>query len=154
MESFWTNALAMNRVTVCHRWPETTLKAIDKKALGNLGETIITKWAHLSGFQILHQGLRHIGFELDIVTLRGKDVTVLEVKTRLNPKFEPDMNTTVSWLNHRKRTSIRRGIQYLCGRLYADYHTVHSISVDLIAVDIYAGKNEVKAYRWGNILHQ
>lgn len=144
----------MNRLTVLHRWPETTLKAIDQKALGKLGETIITKWAELSGFQILHQGLRHVGFELDVVTLQGKDLTVLEVKTRLDPKFEPDMNTTVSWLNHRKTSSIRRGIEYLSGKLYPDSRTIQSISVDLIAVDIYTRKNEVKAYRWGNILHR
>jgi Holliday junction resolvase-like predicted endonuclease len=150
--AFWLGNAAIESVSMRHRWSELTLKKLDQKSLGKLGENIVAKWAEQDGFTLLFRNLRHTGFELDIVLQRMKSIQILEIKTRLNPAEPPDMNTTASWMNRSKQHSLHRGMAYVASQPPRQGSHCQTISVDLIAVDIYSWKQELTAYRWPNIL--
>jgi Holliday junction resolvase-like predicted endonuclease len=134
--------------------PHTLPPARDltSQTLAKLGEGLVACWADASGFQLLAKGLRHIGFELDIVVRRGSTLCVLEVKTRLNPKHPPDMNTTRTWIGARKKAALTRGLNHILGKLSANDTVIKTLTVDLIAVDLFSNDQKIKAYRWPNVL--
>ena len=150
-QAFWLGKAAIESVSLRHRWSETILKNLNQKSLGQLGENIVAKWAEQDGFTLLFRNLRHTGFELDIVFQRAAAVYIAEIKTRLNPNVAPDMNTTSSWMCRSKYDALKRGMFYVSNQLKSRGNHYQSISVDLIAVDIYSWKHELKAYRWSNI---
>jgi putative endonuclease len=154
LRSFWdkVSRKGFEQIEVTHNWSTSLLRTLDRKLLGKLGENIVSKWAQLDGFVILHRSFRHTGFELDLVIQRDSWINILEVKTRLNPSHAPDMNITQGWINKRKRSALLRGMTFLSDTISDGIGSVETITIDLVAIDIYDFQRKIKAYRWPNVI--
>ena len=54
----------------------------EKNETGKKGETVARSYLEICGFSILHTNWRHRRYELDIVATNGRELVVVEVKTR------------------------------------------------------------------------
>ena len=62
---------------------------------GKLGEELAVNYLIEKGYEILERNWRNIHKEIDIIARDGKDLVVVEVKTRQNDENgEPDMAVT------------------------------------------------------------
>ena len=62
---------------------------------GKLGEELAVNYLIEKGYEILERNWRNIHKEIDIIARDGKDLVVVEVKTRQNDKNgEPDLAVT------------------------------------------------------------
>ena len=155
LHEFWSDAPkngAFNLVVRRHRWSPALLSKQDRYSLGKLGETITAKWAENCGFNVIARQIRHRGFELDLVTQREFDLRVIEVKTRLNPYKEPDMNVTMSWLNIKKKAALYRGVDFILNKMGSEAQKLRSVSFDLVVVDIRNREQSLLVYRWPNVM--
>jgi Holliday junction resolvase-like predicted endonuclease len=125
------------------------LTRFSRLEVSKMGEAEVARLAARAGWDIVAQGLRGRGFELDLVLRRGTFVNIIEVKTRLFPKTPPEGALTSGWLNTRKLAAMRRGAESLLGS--GKVSTRDHISFDLIGVDV--GRDQwIRLYRWPNIL--
>ena len=67
----------------------------EKNETGKKGEEVACSYLEISGYSILHTNWRFHRYELDIVATNGKELVVVEVKTRsinylLNPEDSVD----------------------------------------------------------------
>ena len=62
---------------------------------GNLGEELAVNYLIEKGYEILERNWRNIHKEIDIIAKDGKDLVIVEVKTRQNDENgEPDLAVT------------------------------------------------------------
>jgi len=54
----------------------------EKNETGKTGEAVACSYLEISGYKILHTNWRFHRYELDIVATNGKELVVVEVKTR------------------------------------------------------------------------
>lgn len=141
-----------NKTVRKHRWSAEILADLNAKAIGELGEKVAAKWAQSSGFQIIARGIRHIGFELDLVIRKDFDMRIIEVKTRLDPRAEPGGDATEAWLNRKKKNALVKGAEFILQKLGPDSITIRSISFDLLVVDITKSNGQLSVYRWPDVL--
>jgi putative endonuclease len=63
----------------------------EKNETGKKGEEVARSYLEVCGFSILHTNWRYRRFELDIIATNGKELIVVEVKTRSkNSLLEPE----------------------------------------------------------------
>jgi Holliday junction resolvase-like predicted endonuclease len=111
------------------------------------GENLAATWASLAGWQTIYQRLRHIGFELDVVLEKNNIFRILEVKTIRNSKFTPDFDSTQSWLNTRKMSSLIKGANFLFYTLSRQKIKIVQLSCELIVINL-RGDCLATIYRW------
>lgn len=150
--SFWntdpTNG-AYHRAKFTHGLDRTILLNLKRSELAKLGEDFVGKSTQLAGWTIIHQNLRRIGFELDLVIVQGASVRVLEIKTIRNRRQDPDLELTAGWLNHRKVEAVRRGCQFLRQSLMIADFSFDSLSCELITAN-FRVDGSLTLYRWPN----
>ena len=139
---------SFQRILRPHRWDMDTLRQLERQEIASLGESVIAAWAQKAGWTQLGRQLRGRGYELDMVVYRGHEFRIIEVKTRLFPRQEPDLNIMSNWLSSAKQAAITRGVHDLIhrGRIV----TRGSISVELFAVDILK-ELKIRVYRWPDV---
>jgi putative endonuclease len=74
------------------------------QALGSAGEDIAAQWLTDHGFRVVVRNLRTPYGELDIVAQKGRDVHVVEVKTRRGTGY----GTPLEAIDARKQQHLRR----------------------------------------------
>jgi Holliday junction resolvase-like predicted endonuclease len=136
------------RILRPHRWDLDTLRKLERQNIAALGESVVAAWAQKTGWTALGQQIRGRGYELDLVIFRGQEFRVIEVKTRLFPRREPDFNLMNQWLSTAKQAAVTRGVKDLIHR--RRIATNGSISVELFAVDILKDL-QLRVYRWPDV---
>lgn len=58
------------------------MASLDRRALGDYGETLAAKFLEEKGYRICARQFRVMGGELDLVAQCGRDLVFVEVKTR------------------------------------------------------------------------
>ncbi len=147
---FWNSPPAngsFHRLVRPHRWSANEINKLDRKGIAQLGENIAAKWAEAGSWSILEQQKRHRGFELDLVIRRKQSLRIIEVKTRLYPASDPDMNVSEAWLNYKKRMALIRGTKFILNRMKQKANLLDSITCELIAIDILKNQ-QIAVYRW------
>ena len=98
-----------------------------KDALGRYGERLVAARLTAAGWQVLDRNWRGTRGELDLVALEGRDLVVVEVKTRSGDGFgHPAEAVTAT-----KLARLRR----LAGEWLAEHDVrVEGIRVDVVAV--------------------
>jgi Holliday junction resolvase-like predicted endonuclease len=139
---------SFQRILRPHRWDMDSLRQLERQEIASLGESVIAAWAQKAGWTTLGRQLRGRGYELDLVTLRGNECRIIEVKTRLFPRQEPDLYIMSNWLSSAKQAAITRGVHDLIHR--GRIGTRGSISVELFAVDILRDL-KIRVYRWPDV---
>lgn len=123
------------------------LQKIKPKDVAKLGESLAASRANAAGWTTLYRGLRHIGFELDLVLQKDTALRIIEVKTLRHHLFEPHLEVICGFMNHRKTEALRRGAGFLLSRLADQKSLVHEITCELVVVHL-RPHGAVKLYRW------
>lgn len=123
------------------------LQKIKPKEVAKLGESLAAFRANSAGWTTLYQGLRHIGFELDLVLQKDATIRIIEVKTLRHHKFEPSLEVICGFMNHRKTQALRRGAHFLISTLAKQENLVEEITCELVVVHL-RPHGRVKLYRW------
>jgi Holliday junction resolvase-like predicted endonuclease len=123
------------------------LRKLKPSAIAKAGETLTASWANSAGWQTLYHGLRHVGFELDLVLKNSTRVRILEVKTLRHTDFVPDLEVICGFMNPRKTRALKRGANFLLSALAQHKICVEEISCELVVVNLQP-YGKVKAYRW------
>ena len=140
---------AFHRLVRPHNWNSIEINKLDRQGIAKLGENITAKWAEAGSWIILHRQKRHRGFELDLVIQQKHSLRIIEVKTRLYPNSAPDLNTTESWLNYKKKCALIRGAKFILNQMGRMANRLESITCELVAIDILKNKH-IAVYRWPN----
>ena len=98
-----------------------------KKDLGQRGEIEAITYLHKKGYKIIEQNYQTHWGELDIIALKDKKITFIEVKTRLSENFGKPYEA----VNFSKVRKLMRPIQYfLLQKNYKNY----KLSLDVISI--------------------
>ncbi|SME89527.1 YraN family protein [Pseudobacteriovorax antillogorgiicola] len=111
---------------------------------GALAEEKVSVWLERQGWKTLARNYRHIGFELDIVSVQGKTLLVTEVKSRPSIHDENDLRPG-DYLTDRQISKIKKGIVHFLSEVLLD---IDSIRMDLVVV---MGMRQDKLARYKNI---
>jgi Holliday junction resolvase-like predicted endonuclease len=130
-----------------HAISADVLGKLKRSEAAKLGETLTESWANSAGWRTLYQGLRHVGFELDLVLRKERVVRIIEVKTLRQTKFTPDLDLICGLMNKRKIQALKRGANFLLTTLEQQKLLVEQISCELVVVNLKA-HGEVVVYRW------
>lgn len=116
---------------------------VKTKQLGNLGEDIAEKYLKKQGYKIIERNFRYKGCgEIDIIAKKGKDVSFIEVKTRITKSqrspYTPEDNITY----FKQKQLIKLSKIYLANKKLIDIPW----QIDVIAVEIpqYCGTQKSK----------
>lgn len=151
-ETFWSDHPkngAYHTIRCRHELQTKTLLEFSRLDLAKFGERLVGSLAQLSGWITLHQGLRHQGFELDLVIQKNHSAKIIEVKTMRDQRNPPSLEQICGWMNFRKNKAIQRGALFLMQTLHKQRLKIHDLSCDLIAVDLKSNRNAL-IYRWPN----
>lgn len=130
-----------------HQLCSKTLLEFSRLDLAKFGERLVGSLAHLSGWITLYHGLRHQGFELDLVLSKNRSIKIIEVKTVRDQKRTPDLELISGWMNFRKNKAIQRGAYFLLQSLQKQRLKFDELSCDLMAVNLVTN-GEAVIYRW------
>ena len=73
----------------------------EKNETGKKGEAVARSYLEINGFSILHTNWRYRRYELDIVASNGRELVVVEVKTRSkNHLLDPEESINYHKIRH------------------------------------------------------
>lgn len=124
-----------------------SLRKLKRSEIAKLGESLAASWANSAGWMTLYQGLRHVGFEIDLVLQKTRRLRILEVKTIRHNDFVPHLEVICGFMNHRKIKALKRGANFLLSVLAEQKIVIEEITCDLVVLNL-KPHGEVKAYRW------
>jgi putative endonuclease len=103
----------------------------ERKALGELGESLATDLLLASGYTVVDRNWRCPDGEIDIVALDGATIVVCEVKTRRSAAFGSPLEA----ITHAKSNRL-----YRLAAAWRRAHDVHALPmrVDVVAVEVTA----------------
>lgn len=125
------------------------LVKIRRLELSRWGEGLAASLAEMAGWRTVYRGLRHRGFELDLVIEREGLIKIVEVKTLRAGALTPDLELVTLWMNPRKRTALNRGAQFVLEKLANRGISADQLGCDLVAV-ILDLDGSAQAFRWPN----
>lgn len=109
--------------------PEGAQRRDPRRTLGEQGEQHVRRYLEMIGYEILATNWRCADGEIDIVALDGREVVVVEVKTRRTRRFGP----AVEAVTHEKHLRLRR-LAYLW--LREQEVDAAAMRIDVIGVDL------------------
>src|SRR2546429_9440159 len=83
------------------RMPGTVVRAMERRELGQIGETLAASYLATRGWQIVDRNVRFREGEIDIVASRGGILAFVEVKTRRSAAFGSPAEA-VTWRKQRR----------------------------------------------------
>lgn len=107
--------------------------------IGKLGEDLAVKYLKQKGYKIIERNFTCKQGEIDIISIDGKELVFIEVKTRTNGKF----GRPIEAVNINKQKHLSKAIKYY---LYSRNLENEYIRVDVIEIYLYR-----KGYRINHI---
>jgi putative endonuclease len=105
----------------------TFVRAMDRRELGQIGETLAASYLTTRGWNIVDRNVRYREGEIDIVAARGGILAFVEVKTRRSAAFGSPAEA-VTWKKQRR-------IRALASRYLAERHPgAHAIRFDVVDI--------------------
>lgn len=117
---------------------------VNNKQIGFLGENVASAYLQSKGFQLLDKNWTCRWGELDIVALKGQQITFFEVKTRSSG----DYGSPFEAISFYKRRALVRTVH--------NYLSLNSMrgkqwAIDLIGIEL-SDSNKYKLYHWEDLL--
>lgn len=100
---------------------------MNRKNLGFKGEKLACLLLQKKGYRILAQNFRTKYGEIDLVALEGKDLVLVEVKTRIGDRF----GSGVEAVNQRKIKKISKAAYFLRQKFP---HLPESLRIDVVSL--------------------
>lgn len=98
--------------------------------IGKLGEDLAVKYLKQKGYKIIERNFTCKQGEIDIISIDGKELVFIEVKTRTNGKF----GRPIEAVNINKQKHLSKAIKYY---LYSRNLENEYIRVDVIEIYLY-----------------
>jgi putative endonuclease len=96
-----------------------------KQSIGQEGEELATKYLEARGIKIISRNVKLGGVEADIIAKDGKEIVVVEVKTKTNLAF----GLPQEMVGYRKQGQLRKFVAY-----WMQLHPRDRVRIDVIAV--------------------
>ncbi len=103
----------------------------NRYAMGMAAESFVANELALKGWKILSRNYRGLGFEVDIIGMKDRNLAAIEVKCRNNQKAEIDLASLVP---NTKKSSLKKGILAWLSKNPNTAEYIDTIRLDLAIV--------------------
>ena len=101
-----------------------------KKKVATWAEEEVRKKLEADSHLLVAQNLRHIGFEIDLATIKEQTLVITEVKARsFKSRKYCELENLLGW---KKKEALKKGAMFLLNRL--DFRKISWVQFDLVLV--------------------
>lgn len=115
---------------------------MDKKVIGNIGESIACKYLQNIGYIILEKNFYCKQGEIDIIAKDKNEVIFIEVKTRSNICYGRPRESVTKY----KKEHILKSTKY-----YLYLHNLNNAFIRFDVIEVYVSKNRYKLVHMKNV---
>lgn len=117
---------------------------MDKKIIGNFGETIAAQYLRAHGYRLLAHNYRLSHLELDLVAFKSGLFIFFEIKTR----WQQDVAITDSLISQKQKRNLKKAARLYAANFAINFEQVH---FDLILITLEPNQKRARLKHYPDI---